>query len=129
MVSPLCHYKHSPYKHTYLKPSYSGHTHFKITTKLGVDLTIIFSKRSSTSFSDKLKDRSSYNGWGAGNSLIATWESVGCWIKCFSFLTVDFLKLVIRSRCKEEKKKNKQISPKKEIKNHKHGELKNQNDT
>lgn len=73
----------------------------KLKHTLIKDLTIIFSKRSITSFSDKFMHRSSRSAWASGISLIVGCVSTWCWINGFSFLTVDFLKLVILSRCKD----------------------------
>lgn len=70
-------------------------------TDVAHHLTIIFSKRSITSFSDKFMQRSSTSAWESGTSLIEGWESIGCWMRGFSFFTPDFLKLVILSRCKD----------------------------
>lgn len=64
-------------------------------------LTIIFSKRSTISFSERFMDLSSKKGCGWGSSTWVEMGSVGCWIRGFSFFVPVFLKLVIRSRWKK----------------------------
>lgn len=60
--------------------------------------SIIFSKWSITSFSDKFMQRSSASAWASRISLTVGWVSIGCWIWGSSSLTADFLKHVILSR-------------------------------
>lgn len=72
--------------------------HYKRKTKL----TIIFSKRSMISFSERFIERSSKRGWGTGSSAWVEMGSVGCCIRGFSFFIPVFLKLVIRSRWKKK---------------------------
>lgn len=66
-------------------------------------LTIIFSKRSMISFSERFMERSSKRGWGMGSSDWVERGSVGCWMRGFSFFMPAFLKLVMRSRWKERR--------------------------
>lgn len=66
-----------------------------------ITLTIIFSKRSMISFSERFMERSSNRGWGTGSSDWVDKGSVGCWMRGFSFFIPVFLKLVIRSRWKK----------------------------
>lgn len=69
--------------------------------KRNTKLTIIFSKRSMISFSERFMERSSKRGWGMGSSAWVERGSVGCCIRGFSFFPPVFLKLVIRSRWKK----------------------------
>lgn len=69
--------------------------------KRNTKLTIIFSKRSMISFSERFMERSSKRGWGIGSSAWVDRGSVGCCIRGFSFFPPVFLKLVIRSRWKK----------------------------
>ena len=69
--------------------------------KRNTKLTIIFSKRSMISFSERFMERSSKSGWGTGSSVCVERGSVGCCMRGFSFFIPVFLKLVIRSRWKK----------------------------
>lgn len=74
---------------------------FRGTWQKCVTLTIIFSKRSIISFSERFMERSSKRGWGTGSSVWVDRGSVGCWMRGFSFFIPVFLKLVMRSRWKK----------------------------